>query len=364
MGLSEILTAFILVGAIQGFLLVIIVNRLPNKNKIANRALSFFLLLVATSLLLQVLQFGGRNKIVFRSFQDILIFTYSPIFYFYIKALLTNQNTPFRRWGWHLIPAGLYLLLFFPIWGGMQVWIIGYGIATTIALTYAVAYILKSHRVLRHFRKTADTPQIFVQYLQIMHWVIVFCLLAFFCKTLMVLLGIPQLIAYLNVFGFNLGWLGIVIITYVLGYFAIFTPEILRKPLNTKPQTTKNPPQKLIHVEDLQKFKDQLKQLMIHQRPFLNPKLTLGDLAKQMQIEKGLMTKVIHQGFNLNFYDFVNTYRVEHFIELSQTEAYQHYDLVSLALEAGFTAKSSFHQAFKKLKNTTPKAYLNSLVKN
>ena len=63
--------------------------------------------------------------------------------------------------------------------------------------------------------------------------------------------------------------------------------------------------------------------MLFRSQPHLEPKLSLHELAELMELEKTTLSRVIHEGFELNFYDFINTYRVEHFITLSQNDKYQ-----------------------------------------
>ncbi|MFK7785312.1 MAG: helix-turn-helix domain-containing protein [Crocinitomicaceae bacterium] len=54
----------------------------------------------------------------------------------------------------------------------------------------------------------------------------------------------------------------------------------------------------------------------------------------------------------------MNALRVEEFIQLSQDEKRKHFTLLSNAYDAGFSSKSTFNRAFKKIKGKTPREYL------
>ncbi len=116
--------------------------------------------------------------------------------------------------------------------------------------------------------------------------------------------------------------------------------------------------------EAIQMWKAKLENVMKVSQPHLNPKLSVADLAHLLQTDPLTTSRIIHEGFQLSFYDFINTYRLEHLVQLSRDENYQHHTILSLAYEAGFNAKSTFYKVCKKLKNMTPVAYLKLVNEN
>jgi len=71
------------------------------------------------------------------------------------------------------------------------------------------------------------------------------------------------------------------------------------------------------------------------------------------------LSQIINQYEEKNFYDFVNSYRVEEFITLAKKDIDKNFNLLGLAYEAGFNSKSSFNQVFKKITGKTPSEFLN-----
>jgi AraC-like DNA-binding protein len=59
----------------------------------------------------------------------------------------------------------------------------------------------------------------------------------------------------------------------------------------------------------------------------------------------------------MGFNDFVNTFRVNAVIEKINRQEYLTKNITTLAEEAGFRSKSTFHTAFKKITGKTPKEY-------
>jgi AraC-like DNA-binding protein len=109
---------------------------------------------------------------------------------------------------------------------------------------------------------------------------------------------------------------------------------------------------------DIQAYKQQLEALMLQQKPYLEAQLTLPELALQMKISLHLLSKVINDGYDKNFHDFVNTYRIEEFKNLIVKPQYKHQTILAAALDAGFNSKTAFNRAFKKITNSTPREFL------
>ena len=65
-----------------------------------------------------------------------------------------------------------------------------------------------------------------------------------------------------------------------------------------------------------------------------------------------------NEGFDKNFYDFVNSYRVEAFKSQIEQNKHEHKTLLALAYEVGFNSKSSFNRSFNKLVGMSPSKYL------
>jgi AraC-like DNA-binding protein len=59
----------------------------------------------------------------------------------------------------------------------------------------------------------------------------------------------------------------------------------------------------------------------------------------------------------LNFYDFINSYRVEEAKKLLMIYNEQSGNILDIAFEAGFKTKSTFNKTFKKYTNKTPSEY-------
>ena len=113
-------------------------------------------------------------------------------------------------------------------------------------------------------------------------------------------------------------------------------------------------------TEDAQFWSDKLRNFMKDEKPFKNAELSVSDLAEMLGAKPHVLSKIINDNYHKNFRDFVNTYRVEEFITLANTEKFRHFTFLALAQEVGFNSKSTFNLAFKKVTNQSPREYFKS----
>ncbi|GAB3579071.1 helix-turn-helix domain-containing protein [Hymenobacter daeguensis] len=105
---------------------------------------------------------------------------------------------------------------------------------------------------------------------------------------------------------------------------------------------------------ELHPWRDKLLRLMADEQPWLEPELTLTELAHRLRTNPALLSKVINAGCGQNFNDFVNTYRVQEARRKLADARFAHYSLVGVAMESGFNSKSTFNRVFKKLLGQAP----------
>ena len=100
----------------------------------------------------------------------------------------------------------------------------------------------------------------------------------------------------------------------------------------------------------------ELLQIMENEKPYLNAKLTLYELSQRLNLSSNNMSQLINQYEHVNFYDFINKYRVDEFIRRAQSNT--DFSILAHAYDSGFNSKSSFNNVFKKLKSVTPSQFL------
>ena len=106
-------------------------------------------------------------------------------------------------------------------------------------------------------------------------------------------------------------------------------------------------------VEMLESYLD------IH-KPYLEPELTIGQLAKTLNIPVNTLSRTINSYYQKTFFDLINEYRINEVTERLKEPSNQKYTILYLAYECGFNSKTTFYRVFKKLKGKTPSEYFRS----
>lgn len=104
-------------------------------------------------------------------------------------------------------------------------------------------------------------------------------------------------------------------------------------------------------------IENRLSELMASEKPYLNPDLSVGDLAGQLGISSHRLSQYFSQHAGKSFYDYINGYRVEEFKSICATHA-DRYTLTAMSEKAGFSSRASFFRYFKKHEGITPAEYL------
>jgi AraC-like DNA-binding protein len=92
---------------------------------------------------------------------------------------------------------------------------------------------------------------------------------------------------------------------------------------------------------------------------FLNPELSLQELSGKLNIPPHHITQTLNEFVRQNFYDFVNSYRVNEFKERVDKGDAENFSLLGIAFDCGFNSKSSFNRIFKNSTGLTPSDYRN-----
>ncbi|HAF29621.1 MAG TPA: AraC family transcriptional regulator [Bacteroidales bacterium] len=151
----------------------------------------------------------------------------------------------------------------------------------------------------------------------------------------------------------------------LIGYFGfkqkvLFSSDSQEEQIITKENKVKYASSRLTE-EDSIKYINNLMELMQTDKPFLRPNLTILELASDLNITTHSLSQIINENYKLNFFDFINKYRVEEVKEKIADVKYNDYSLLGIALDCGFNSKSAFNRIFKKFTGQTPSEFKNNL---
>ncbi len=102
----------------------------------------------------------------------------------------------------------------------------------------------------------------------------------------------------------------------------------------------------------------QLTQVMRDGKHYCESELSLTELAGQLNTQPNYLSQVINEREGKNFYDYINTLRIEEFKRLAASPDSRKYTLLALAQHCGFNSKSSFNRCFKKVTGQSPSAFV------
>ena len=96
---------------------------------------------------------------------------------------------------------------------------------------------------------------------------------------------------------------------------------------------------------------------IVSQKLYLNPDLTIDDVAKKVQMPVKKLSQILHQATQSNFTDYINSMRIENAKTFLVNQDYENYTVIAVGIECGFYSKSTFYRAFKKIVGCTPTEY-------
>lgn len=107
----------------------------------------------------------------------------------------------------------------------------------------------------------------------------------------------------------------------------------------------------------------QLEATMERERPYLNQNLSFERLAEKLNIPVKELSNAINRHYEVNFYEFINNYRIQEAKRLLEDPACFDKSITDIFYDAGFNSKSVYNTLFKKKFNKTPSQYRNDVKK-
>lgn len=391
---SNLILVVLLLGATQGLFLTLLLLTKPI-NKRANLPLALLIISYSAFIVDQ----GLAGTEITQRYPHLLslaagaVFLQGPLHYLYARALIRPRGAARGGVLIHFVPFALFYLYFlFPFYltSGPEKLAFIQSVAEnglTPALQAAswgvllqgLIYMTATLGLLRAHR--TDIKESFSSIEEInLDWL----------RTITVLtLGIWILgvvIEVLQTFGMNdpvqpTVPILITVLIYVMGYLGLRQPEIFSEspePLPDRPHAalTDQPAEESradsrgeeepkyvrsgLTAERAETLHARLVDVMESERPFLDSNLKLNRLARSAGISANHLSQVINELRGQNFYDFVNSYRIEEAKRLILDPDRSGATLLSIAYEVGFNSKSAFNTAFKKHTDTTPSQFRKS----
>lgn len=321
-----------------------------------------------------------------------LLMLHGPLLYLYIKALSTANNRPDKVDFLHFVPFALfaiYLVIMNILYGQFAgihlehghsihhqpviftIFLIWIALSGPIYFLWSVRLFRKHSSIIRS--NFSYNERISIEWLK--------TLVVIFGIVWTALMGIAATWHILGLFDWQFCTHGIALSISVFiiltGYFghrqkdifsqtsSVYSTEIKIQPDKSEDSLLDDSSVKKyattgLKEEDANEHAELLRIYMQDKKPYLEPDLTLLALSEKLNIPSHHLSQVINEKFNLNFYDFVNQYRVEEAKIRITNPAFAGLSLLGIALDSGFNSKSSFNRLFKKFTGKTPSEYKTS----
>jgi AraC-like DNA-binding protein len=389
-------SSLLLITFSQGLIYSILILKkgIQTENE-SNYWLSLFVFLCSLYVAPWMLGFAGwydnqpyRNFMFYMPFQQ--LFFIGPVLFFYIQSLLNPAFRLNKKQFLHLIFGVLYTIYIFLIFiydkfvaakpyfyaNGMDkdfdAWYqyLGY-ISMLVYLILSLKYYNKYRKLVVQITSNADA----VLFSWIRKYLIAFLgmlLLKVFTEIFFAIF--PE---YTNYVG---GWWFYLIFSLILYYIAITGyANAAQAKIGFKMSGINQNPIQLINENslasdqeiniDYNKFKVQIspeveiwkskiENLIQTEKLYQNPELSLSEIANKLKSNSNIISRAINQGFDMNFNDFINNYRIEAVKEMFQNGEHKKSTLLGIAYDCGFNSKATFNRAFKKNTNLSPKEFI------
>ncbi|MCP2026017.1 AraC-like DNA-binding protein [Flavobacterium sp. HSC-32F16] len=367
------------IAVFVSMLLAFFLFTVKTENKLANRLFAFFFILSAIDL-------SGFFFYEFIDGQlDVEVFRWTtcllgmPLFYLFVLAVCYSDFRLQWKHLWHTFPflavnlifvprfylAGeLEKILFFKVHNQMPEMLIFHSIVEIQYIFYIVGVflILKKYKEL-YLENYANTGFSTYKWLFQMTTVFLIAHIIVVLKTLLRYTDFNETFIWANVL---VGSIALLITCWFI-MKALNHPELFRG-INSKLKLAKD-----ILPEGEQKTEtgnvqndlinsqiSVLRQYMTENEPYLDPSLTIQELANQINIPVRDLSVLINHHIDQHFFDFVNEYRIQKAMNILKNPFKKDLTVLEILYEVGFNSKSSFNTSFKKYTNLTPTAYRNS----
>jgi len=337
-------------------------------NRTGNRLLASVFVLFAISLsdIALFINLPIYDPLGFSLIDDGFILLIGPLFYFYTITILHNKSKLSPRVLIHVLPyfiftCGLISYYHFGNGQGLMDDIQSFNIPPLAKLVivlmqfHAFSYLIFSQRRLNEYRKMikqrfSDIKDINLNWLS-------YTLKSFLI--LLVLITIHNILPLLQ----SSAYIEFTLILF-LAFLFYFINKVILSSLRQAPvpggvwETAKEKyAGSNLTKAELNRLKQILRSKMEEGKFYLNPDLNIEQLADAINIHAKTLSQVINQGFDQNFFDFVNSYRLKEAKELLTNNAGDKMTILEILYQCGFNSKSAFNAYFRRKEGISPTTF-------
>ncbi len=342
-----------------------------SKNKLGNNILAIFLIIRAIDAS-SLLHHHFNIPIVLDQFRhDLGAFLQEPLIYLFVLSIVYSDFKLRKEQLYHLTPLILSLVVWMPNLylpnfgiGDLQInneYYFEFRFTYILGALQKIFYIILTYWVIFSYKKLyeqnySSTKPFNYQWLLTMNHFFVALFVIASTKNIVKFSDMDEHLTIMRSFTILI----MLFFTCWLVLKALYSPQIFKGISHTLKVVEKKMPSNLIDKEFSNTTQQQILNLEAYLKkhePFLNPDLTIGDLAAAMKMETKELSLLINKNMGQNFYNLMSYYRIEKAKNLLSNASNNHLNVLEILYGVGFNSKSSFNQAFKKSTGLTPTDY-------
>lgn len=366
MGFLNFTDLVLFLGVSQGLFLSISLRLIHNRNKPANKILSFLLLIAVLMLFGRITAYRIPEIWVWRFgvLVDTTIFLFGPLLYSYARRLVFNEKPVFQLSWWHYIPAALHLCyyfwaLHFSVEEFNEIYFSGklnlmFFIVEAAGLISFIWYWTKTFQLVKRYSNKEEMELSFHQGVLPYLWFFLATLGLFITLWAISFLSTHFLLGPIKYINYVTMWISTPLFIYGIGYFSLRQPHIFRIPFEPKSKSEND----RLKPEEIQKLQRRLHYYIEEEKIYLNADLSLKTLADKLNTSSNNLSWLLNQVYQASFYEYINNHRIHAFLKKIDNNEHQNHTLLAMAMDVGFNSKSTFNRVFKSELGTTPKEYL------
>ena len=309
-----------------------------------------------------------------------------PLAYIYVRSILKNEKSFYINDIIHFVPFVFFTINYLPFYflNSLDKIYIVKNVINDISLTFSkqdglfpetlqvfrpiqsFIYIFLQWRLIILFENKNQQLLKNVHTVHVVSWLkkftisISFTVISFVFFVIMLIYGlnnqlnISQIVFYSSI--------AVALSLFYLSSYLIVNPSVLigMPYLNYKPDIN-------IHINSSAnpKYEKEVKLILDfleEKKPYLKKSLSINEVSIELDIPLKMLSFIINQHFKVNFNDFVNQYRIRTIVDRIKNGDLDTYTLTTLFEESGFSNKTTFLSAFKKVHHLTPKEFIKTIT--
>ena len=365
-------TIIFLVAAFHGFVLAGLFYRKKEGNRASNILLSILLALFSITLIDYVAYWTGYQLVYphLIRLSNTFTFLFGPVLYLYVISTLKPEQLYLKKQLIHFIPFLGLLILDTPFYLlSAETKLDMLQAARASGDISARAMILPSLKILHltcysilillmvkytGFREQISTPKT-TKISRRGLTVISFCFIGFtisYASYYVLINTIDFKIEYDYMISFAMtGFI------FTVGYLGYINPDLISEKQPKPKYHNSN-----LSDSEAEKYLQQLLKLVESQKIYKEGNIRLKDLAELLDIPTYHLSQIINDRLGQNFYEFINSYRVQEARKLLKDPGNKDLTILHVAFESGFNNKTSFNRAFKEEIGTTPSKFRENYI--